>query len=147
MLNICELLFLKDCVCYFSSIFLFLTKWYPLKNYEKYLKSSFHSRDIQIFVFPSSPLFLPVSHCFRGWSNINLIVCNITNCLNKNLLTHFSSYLGKERGMTLKLCLLIESCRKIMEKSCRKYAPNASPRLTFNFGKWPKRGIACKKFF
>ena len=32
-----------------------------------YIKSSFRSRDIQIFVFLSTPLFLPVSHCFRGY--------------------------------------------------------------------------------
>ena len=60
-----------------------------LKNYEKcflfHLKSSFRSRDIQIFVFPSSPLFLPVSHCFRDWSKINLKVYDVINCLNKNL--------------------------------------------------------------
>ena len=31
-----------------------------------HLKSSFHSRDIYIFVFPSSSLYLPVSHCFRA---------------------------------------------------------------------------------
>ena len=34
-----------------------------------------------------------------------------------------------------------------MEKSCRKYAPNASPRPLFYFGKQPKTAIACKKFF
>ena len=49
-----------------------------------HLKNSFHSWDIQIFVFPSSPLFLPVSHYFRAWSKINLKVYNIINCLNKN---------------------------------------------------------------
>ena len=52
----------------FSSIF--LTKLQPFKNYKKcflfYLKSSFRSRDIQIFVFLSFLLFLPVDHCFRG---------------------------------------------------------------------------------
>ena len=41
-----------------------------LKNYEKCflfpLKSSFCSQDIQIFLFQSSPLFLPVTLCFRG---------------------------------------------------------------------------------
>ena len=80
--------------------FLFLTKWYPFKDYEKcflfHLKSSFHSWDFLIFVFQSSPLFLLVSHCFRVWSNINLIVCDI-NCLNKNLITHFVWYLEKEK--------------------------------------------------
>ena len=72
-----------------------------LKKYEKwflfYLKSSFHSRDIQFFVFLSSPLFLLVSHCFRGWWKINLKVCDIINCLNKNLITHFVWYLKKEK--------------------------------------------------
>ena len=68
------------------------TEWYPFKNYEKcylfHLKSSFRSRNIQIFVFPFSPLFLPVSQCFRGWSKINLVYDGI-NCLNKNLVTQF----------------------------------------------------------
>ena len=82
-----------------------------LKKYEKwllfYLKSSFRSRDIQFFVFLSSPLFLPVSHCFRGWWKINLKVCDIINCLNKNLITHLVWYLKKEKSMTLKLWPLI----------------------------------------
>ena len=81
--------------------FLFFTKWQPFKNYEKcfliHLKSSFPSQDIQISVGPSSPLFLPVSHCFRGWSKINLKVYDIINCLNKNLITHFVWYLEKEK--------------------------------------------------
>ena len=34
-----------------------------------------------------------------------------------------------------------------MEKPCRKYAPKASPRPLFYFGKQPKTAIACKKFF
>ena len=62
-----------------------------------HLKNSFRSRDIQIFVFLSSPLFLPVCHCFRGWSKINLKVYDVTNCLNKNLITHFVWYLEKEK--------------------------------------------------
>ena len=72
-----------------------------LKRYEKwflfYLKRSFHSRDIQFFVFLSSPLFLPVSHCCRDWWKINLKVCDIINCLNKNLIAHFVWYLKKEK--------------------------------------------------
>ena len=72
-----------------------------LKKYEKwllfYLKSSFRSRDIQFFVFLSSPLFLPVSHCCRDWWKINLKVCDIINCLNKNLIAHFVWYLKKEK--------------------------------------------------
>ena len=53
-----------------------------------HLKSSFCSQDIQIFVFPSSPFFLPVSHCFRGCLKISLKVYDAINCLNKNLITH-----------------------------------------------------------
>ena len=88
----------KACVRYFyffNFIYLlfFFTKWQPLNNYEKcflfHLKSSFHCQDIQIFVFPSSPLFVPVSHWLRGWWKINLKVYDVSNCLNKNLITHF----------------------------------------------------------
>ena len=50
------------------AIFYFFTKLETFKNYERFflfhLKSLFHSWDIYIFVFPSSPLFLCVSHCF-----------------------------------------------------------------------------------
>ena len=34
-----------------------------------------------------------------------------------------------------------------MEKSCRKYAPKASPRPLFNFGKYPITATARKKLF
>ena len=61
-----------------------------------HLKSSFGSWDIQIFVFWPSPLFFPVSHCFRGRSKKNLKVYVIINCLNNNLITHFVWYLEKE---------------------------------------------------
>ena len=81
-------------------IFIF-NQMITLQNYEKcflfHLKSSFRSWDIQIFVFSSSPLFFPVSHCFRGWSKKNLKVYDVINCLNKNLITHFLWYLGKKK--------------------------------------------------
>ena len=55
------------CLLFFIN-FLFLTKWWLFKNYKKsflfHLKSSFRSRNIQIFLFLSSPLFLSVSDCF-----------------------------------------------------------------------------------
>ena len=34
-----------------------------------------------------------------------------------------------------------------MEKSYRKWALKAGTRDLFNFGKYPKAAIACKKFF
>ena len=46
-----------------------------------------------IFVFP---FFLPVSHCFTGWSKKNLNVYDVINGLNKNIITHFVWYLEKE---------------------------------------------------
>ena len=60
-----------------------------------YLKSSFRSEDIQIFVFLSSLLFFAVSHCFRCWSKKNRKVYDVINCLNENLITHFVWYFEK----------------------------------------------------
>ena len=62
-----------------------------------HLKNSFCYQDIQFIVFLSSPLFLPVHHCFRGCLKINFEVCDIINCLIKNLITNFIWYLGKEK--------------------------------------------------
>ena len=45
-------------------------------------KNSFYSRDIQIFVFPSSR-FSPVGH-------------NVIKCVGENLITHFIWYFEKE---------------------------------------------------
>ena len=68
--SLCARTIFKACVHYFYQIFIFFTKRQPFKNYEKYFLfhqlSSFCSRDNQIFLFPCFPLFLPVSHCFRG---------------------------------------------------------------------------------
>ena len=89
----------KACVCYFSSNFYFSPNDSPSKTMKSvfYLRCSFCSRDIQIFVFLSSPLFLPISHWFRGWLKINLNVCDVTNCRNNNLITYFVWYLEKEK--------------------------------------------------
>ena len=61
-----------------------------------HLKRSFHSGDIQIFVFSRSPLFRPVSHCFRCWFKNNVKVYDVLNCLSKNLITHVPLYHDKE---------------------------------------------------
>ena len=91
----------KACVCYFLTNFYFSPNDSPSKTMKDvflfHLKSSFRSRDIQVFVSPSSPFFLPVSHCFRAWSKINLKVYDVIDCLNKNLITHFVWYLEKEK--------------------------------------------------
>ena len=57
------------CVRYFWSNIYIQTNDSPLKTIKNaflfHLKSSFCSWDIQVFVFPFSPLFLPVSHCLE----------------------------------------------------------------------------------
>ena len=95
-----KLIYLKLVSAIFHHFFIFNQIIALQKIWKMYFissESSFRSQDIQIFVFPSSPLFLPVSHCFRGWSNINLILCDI-NCLNNKLNNTFCliSWEGKE---------------------------------------------------
>ena len=91
-----------------------------------HLKSSFHFRDIQFLLFLSSTLFLPVSHCFRGWSKINLIVYDIINILNKMLITHFIWYLEKEKRYDTETLSIDTELNKeqfygkIMQKMCTK---------------------------
>ena len=98
--NTCDILPLKEIFlqnlnlvsAIFSQIFIFyhMIALQKLENvFLFHLKSSFRSQDIQIFVIPSSPLFLPISHCFTGSSKKNLKAYDIINCLNKNLITHF----------------------------------------------------------
>ena len=120
---------------------LFFTKLYPFKSFEKgflfHLKSSFRFRDIQIFVFSSSPLFSTVSHCLRRWSKRNPKVYDVISCLNKNLVTHFAWYLEKEIGWDtepLSICREL-SKEHFYKKTCRKCASKASPRPLFNFSK------------
>ena len=81
----------------FYQIFIFhqVIALQKLKNVLFHLKSSFRCRDIQIFVFSSSPLFFPVGYCFRGWFKKNLKVYDVIDCPNKNI-THFVCYLEKE---------------------------------------------------
>ena len=89
-------------------------------------KSYFCSWDNQISLFPSFPLFFPVSHCFRAWSKINLKVYDAINCLNKNSITHFVWYLEKEKRYDTET-LSIDGVSnkehfygKIMQKICSK---------------------------
>ena len=90
------------------------------------LKSSFRSRNIQIFVFPPCPLFLLVSYCLTAWSKINLKVYDVVSCLNKNLITHFVWYLEKKKSYDIET-LAIDTVLnkehfygKIMQKMCTK---------------------------
>ena len=120
--------FFKACVCYFHQIFISPNDS-PSKTKKCFLfnlKSSFRSRDIQIFVFLSILLFLPVGPCFGGSSKINLKINDVINCLNKNSTTHFVWDLEKEKRYDIET-LSIDGVsdkkhfyRKIMQKMCSK---------------------------
>ena len=126
---ICFILLSKVWVRYFLSNIYFSQNESPSKTencFSFHLKSSFRFRDIQIFVFLSSPLFFPVSHCFRGWSKKNLKVYNVINCLNKNLITHFVWYLEKEKKYDIETLSIDKVLNKehfygkVMQKICIK---------------------------
>ena len=95
-LPICKILnpkYLKACVRYFSSNFYFSPNYSLSKTMKNvflfHLRSSFCSPDIQIFVFSSSSLLFPVSHCFSGLFKKNLKIYGVINYLDQNLIIHF----------------------------------------------------------
>ena len=71
-------------------------------------------------------IFLPVSHCFRGCSKINLKVYDVIKFLKENLIAHFVWYLEKEKRYdieTLSIDRVLNKehfYRKIMQKMCTK---------------------------
>ena len=116
-------------LCLLFSSILFSPNDIPSKT-EKcfvfHLDSSFSSQEIHFFVFLSFSFFLPVSHCFRGRSKINLKVHDVINCLNKNSITHFVWYLEKKKRYDIEI-LSVDGVsdkehfyRKIMQKMCSK---------------------------
>ena len=120
--------FFKACVCYFLWNFYSSPNDSPSKTMKGvflfHLKSSF--RDIQIFVFLNSPLFLPASYCLRAWSKINPKVYDVINCLNKNLITRFVWYLEKEKRYHVETSVIDTVLNKehfyekIMQKMCTR---------------------------
>ena len=99
---------LKTCVCYFS----FFHQMTALKQLWKMLFISseklYSFSRYSNFYFSIFPSFFPVSHWLRGWSKRNLKIYNVSNCLNKNLITHFVWYLEKEKIYGIELCHLME---------------------------------------
>ena len=111
----------------FYQIFIFHQMMTP-KNYEFFLFHLKWSRysNVCIFVFPS--FFFSVNHCFRGSFKKNLKVCDVINCLNKNLITHFVWYHEKERCdiETLSIDRVLNKEKfygEIMQKVCTKSYP------------------------
>ena len=112
-----------------------------------HLKNSFRSRDIKVFVFLSSSLSLPVSHCFSGSSKVKLKVFDVINSITRNVIW-LISWEGI-KGTTLKYCPLIEYyvSNIFMEKSYQKFELKACPRPLFNFSKSRRTEITRKRFF
>ena len=77
--------------------------------------------------FRPSPVFILAVHCFRGWMKINLIFKDVTNCLNKNLITHFDWQLQKEKRYDIETLTIDRVLNKeyfsgkIMHKNCTYY--------------------------
>ena len=90
------------CFLVFHRMIALLLLWIFFISFQK-LFSFLRYSHFCILVFPS---FSPVRHCFTGWSIINLKVYDVVSCLNKNLITHFISYLEKEKRYDN--CQLIE---------------------------------------
>ena len=81
--------------------------------------------------------FEHISHLNFEQVNAGWEVYSVINYLNKNLVIILFDILKGNKGMTLKLCQLLEYYirNNFMEKSCRKHPPNASPKPPSNFGK------------
>ena len=120
----------KACVRYFYQIFIFSPNDSPsktMKNAFYFIKKALFSLEIiKFFYFCPSLSFLALSHCFRGWSKINLRVYDAISCLNKNLIQHFVCYLEKEKRYNTE-SLSIDGVSKkehfygkIMLKTCSK---------------------------
>ena len=127
--------------------FIFWPNHEPLENYKKcflfHLKRSFRSQDIHIFVFLSFSLFLLVSHCFRGWSKINLKFYDVISCLNQNLTTYFVWYLNKNKRYDIETLSINRVLDKehFCGKSYRKCEPKASPRPFLILVNNPKQSL------
>ena len=117
---------IKTWVRYFLKIFSLSPNVSPSKTMKDVFISSkklfSFSRYLNFCIFP---LFLPVSHCVRAWSKINLEVYDIINCLNNNLI-HLVWYLEKEKRYGIEILSIDRVLNnehfygKIMQKMCTK---------------------------
>ena len=89
---------IKGSVRYIFCYSFYFTERKPLKNDEKcflfHIKSSFRSRSIKFFVFPSSPHFCPFGHCRRSWLKITFKFHDVIRCLSRSFKIHIDGCLG-----------------------------------------------------
>ena len=127
---VCLIWRFKTSVRYFLSIFYFSPNDSPSKTMRNiffyFTEKALFVLEISIFYIFVFRLFLPVSHCFRSWSKKNVKFYDVNNCLNKNLISYFVSYLEKEIRCDIET---LSSDRvlnkehfygKIMQKMCTK---------------------------
>ena len=111
-------------------IFLFFHQTVALQKQWKMFfipsKKLFSFLRYSIFSISVLSSFSTCGHCFRGWSKINLKVCDGINCPNKNSIAHFVWYFGKEKRYDNETLSIDEVSdkehfyRKIMQKMCSK---------------------------
>ena len=125
---------LTGCVQYFS----FIQQMTALKQFWKILfilsKKLFSFSRYSNFWISDFPSSLPLGHCFRGWSKINLKSYDVISFLNENLITCFIWYLEKQKRYeiaTLSTSIVLVK-EHLYANTCRKYAPKANPRPLFN---------------
>ena len=145
-------LFTQCCVCYsffkknnFHQMKTLQKLWKMFLLSSKKLFSFSRHSNFCISIFPSFLSCQP----FRIWSKINLEVYDVINCLNKNLITHFVWYLGKEKRNDTETLFTERVLNKghFYGKSCKKCAPKAFPRPIFNLVNNPKQSLHARNSF
>ena len=137
-----------------SAIFIFSPNDSPSKT----IKNAFYFIEkplsvLEIFVFPSSPLFLPVDHCFSWWSKINLKVYDVINCLNKNFITRFDWYLEKEKRHDIETLFIVRVLNKdyfygkIVQTICTKSYSQIPCFILANNSKHTRNSFKSKIFW
>ena len=98
-------------------------------------------------VFPSSPLFLPVSLWVRGCLKINLKVYDVINCVNMNLITHFICYLGKEKRYDIETVSIDRVWTFLWKNHAENGHQKLVPDLFFILVNNPKQSLHARNSF
>ena len=117
------------CPTLFTYVWFFSPRYSPsksMKNAFYFIWKALFILEILKFLYFCLSLFVPVGHCFIGWSKINLKVYDVVNCLNKSLITYFIWYLEKKKRYgieTLSIDRVVNKEHfygKIIQKMCTK---------------------------
>ena len=97
---------------------------------------SYCSLDIEVFVFPSFPLFFCPCLLLEVIENKSKVY-DIINCLNKMLLTHLLWYLDKEKRYDIETLTIdgVLNKQNFYGKIMQKISTKTVPDSLFNFDK------------